>query len=119
MTGRTAEDLILFGNAGLWIIAFPLAMRGCRARYLRPYPNGFAFRRPWEHCACLGLMGLLSLWLPLLMVSDDLRFYGAVRSDHWPSLWVFAGIGLERVRHFGCLAGVGSVCPPASPTPVT
>ncbi len=30
-----------------------------------------------------------------------------------------ARTGLERVRHFGCLAGVGSVCPPASPTPVT
>ena len=100
MTGRTAAHLILFGNVGLWIIAFPLAVRGWRARYLCPHPKGFVLRRPWEHCAILGLIGLLSLLLPLLMVSNDLRFYGAVRFDHWPYLWVFVGIGLAGAALF-------------------
>ncbi len=105
MTGRTAANLILFGTVGLWIVAFLLAMRGRRAQYLCPYPSGFALRRPWEHCACLGLMGLLSLLLPLLVVSDDLRVYGAMRSDHWPYLLAFAGIGLAGAVLFWWMGG--------------
>ena len=100
MTGRTAENFILFGYAGLLIISFSLAMRGRDAPFLCRSTGGFALRRPWEHCACLGLYGLLPLLLPLLMVSDDLRFYGAVRSDHWPSLWAFTGIGLAGAAFF-------------------
>ena len=94
MTGRTASDLILFGTVGLWIIVFLLAMRGRRAQFRCPYPSGFALRRPWEQSACLSLVGLLSLLLPLLIVSNDWHVYGAMRSDHWPHLLAFAGIGL-------------------------
>jgi hypothetical protein len=100
MTGHTAANLIVLGNAGLWIVAIPLAVRAVRARYLRPSPDGFALRRPWEQCALLSLIGFLCLLLPLVMASNDLSFYGAVRPNHRAYLWAFAGIGLAGAALF-------------------
>ena len=92
MTSQTLVRLILFGNIGLWLIVFLFAWRGLRASYSRPVPSGFAFRRPWEHCTCLGLLGILSLLMPLVVATNDLRLYGAVLPNHWPYLRAFAGI---------------------------
>lgn len=100
MTGHTAANLIVFGNAGLWIAAAPLAVRAVRARYLRPSPNGFTSRRPWEQCALFGLIGLFCLLLPLVIASGDLRLYGAVRPGHRAYFWAFAGIGLAGAALF-------------------
>lgn len=100
MTGHTAANLIVFGNAGLWIVAIPLAVRAVHARYLPPSLKGFTLRRPWEQCALLSLIGLFSLLLPLVVASGDLRLYGAVRPNHWVYLWTFAGIGLAGAALF-------------------
>ena len=100
MMSQALVCLILFGNIGLMAFAALLALRGAYAQSLRPsrsgfvlFQTGFVFRRPWEGCIGMGLMGFLSLLMPLVVATSDLSLYGTVRPDHWPLLWAFVGIG--------------------------
>ncbi len=100
MTIQMLVNFILFGNIGLWLLVFLLAWRGLRASYSRPVPKGFVFRRPWEHCACLGLLGMVCLLLPFVVATNDLRLYGTVLLVDWPYLLAFAGLGLAGTALF-------------------
>ena len=48
----------------------------------------------------MGLMGFLSLLMPLVVATSDLRLYGTVRPDHWPILRAFIGISLVSAVFF-------------------
>lgn len=107
MTIRTLVDLILFGNAGLWVVATLIGLRGANAPYLRPSqsrfvlsPSGLVFRQPWEKCIFLGLIGFLCLLMPLVVATNDLSLYGTVLPSDWPHLWAFVGIGLAGAVFF-------------------
>ena len=105
MTSQMLVNFILFGNIGLWLVATMLGLRGLGSSYPRPVPKGLVFRRPWEHCACLGLVGILSLLMPLVVATNDLGLHGAVLPSHWPYLRAFAGIGAAGAALFwwmGC-----------------
>ncbi len=91
---QTLVNLILFGNAGLWLVVFLLARKGAHTPRLRPLLSGFVLRKPWAGNACLSLVGFLSLLMPLVVATSDFRLYGTVRPDHQPFFWAFVGIGL-------------------------
>ncbi len=105
MTSQTLANIIPFSYIGLLMIAFAVAWRGLRASYSRPVSKGLVFRRPWEQCACLGLLGIVCLLLPFMEASNDLSLYGAVLPRDWPPLLALAGIGLAGAALFwwmGC-----------------
>ena len=90
--------LIGFSDIGLWICAGVflgatlLGLRLPRARYLRSYSGGFILRRPWEGRVLLGLIGLASLLLPLVLIGDTLRFHTVLPRETWIEAGAFTGI---------------------------
>ena len=90
--------LIGIDSVGLWLIVplflgmLLLALRMSNAHYLRPFPGGFALRRPWEVNVLFVLIGLMGLFAPLAHVGGSLRFHPIQRHENWIGIGIFVGI---------------------------
>lgn len=77
---------------GVMLAAALFALRAASAHSLRPFPGGFALRVPWQKRAILGLVGLQSFLLPLLLISDNLWHDGFIRREDWGACGFFTGM---------------------------
>lgn len=90
--------LIEFHTIAVWLIvgiflgAMLLVLRLSNARYLHPFPGGFALRRPWEVNVLFVLISLMGLLGPLALVGGNLRFHAVLRRETWIEIGVFVGI---------------------------
>ena len=86
------HNVVTWPLAGLMLAVILLGLKAQSARYLRPFPGGFALCRPWEANVILGLVGLMSLLPPLLLLSDDLWHGGNLQHEDWTLWGSYAGI---------------------------
>lgn len=104
--GRIMAGMIGLCHASLWIgmgwfiVTLLLIPKALGARYLRPFPGGFALRRPWKQRAYLGLTGLLFLVVPLMVADSNLRPHHPAQPGFWHGWAIFTSICLTGVPLF-------------------